>query len=153
MKRRIILSIALVLSVAILSLMKSDSTVNAQPQRLFPYDTGIVRLGPNQILRVTLVNRSRDINDVYLVRFTQQSYMQTTCDGGVCRYEVSGQTTSDPVMLAPSEGASIGTSSGGIWRTTVLSNSRNVQVNAAIIDRTTGKVDSVYAIEFTGGRG
>ena len=53
MKRRITLSIALVLSVVLLSLMKSDSTATAAPPQRYAYDTGYLAPGAGQFVRIT----------------------------------------------------------------------------------------------------
>ena len=56
MKRKIILSIALVLSLTILLLSSSDSSVKAQNQIKIVADTGSVALGPNQEMRLSLLS-------------------------------------------------------------------------------------------------
>ncbi len=53
MKRKIILSITFVLSLTILLLTSSDSTAQSPNQFRVIADTGVVSLGPNQILRIT----------------------------------------------------------------------------------------------------
>ena len=142
MKRKIILSIALVLSVAMLSLMKSDSTAQAQTTAT-TIPVGFITIGENHILRLT-VNAGAG-NDTVTVRFREQEYMPTGCNGGVCKYAVSSQEMSPPITLMPGEAASfdfrrcVSPICGGV-RGAVLSNSRNVQVNVLIIDRTTGEV-------------
>ena len=52
MKRSIALAVALAVSVILLSLVSSDSVSQAQQRRLFQWDTGVVSLGPNQVLRI-----------------------------------------------------------------------------------------------------
>ena len=54
MKRRIALSIALVLSIVSVSLMSSDSTANAARPQTYVADTGMITLGANQLLRITV---------------------------------------------------------------------------------------------------
>ena len=146
MKRRISLSIALALSVGLVLLTNSDSTVKAQNQMRAVADTGVVVLGPNQVLRLGIVNyRETDFN----VRFRQIKYTQGVCSDGVCKQTISSQTASAPITLMPGEAASFdipASFQGGVFvgvRGVVLSNSRNVRVNAMIIDTVTGQVDSV----------
>ena len=55
MKRRITLSITLVLSIVLVSLTSSDSRVSAEPPQRFNFDTGIIPIREGQILRVTVV--------------------------------------------------------------------------------------------------
>ena len=52
MKRSIALAVALAVSGILLSLASSDSVSQAQQRRLFQWDTGVVSLGPNQVLRL-----------------------------------------------------------------------------------------------------
>jgi hypothetical protein len=52
MKRSIVLAFALGVSVMLVSLASSDSVSQAQRRRLFQWDTGVVSLGPNQVLRI-----------------------------------------------------------------------------------------------------
>ena len=146
MKRRITISIALALSVALLSLMSSDSTAKAQPGGLRRIaDTGIVTLGPNQILRLTVVGTGFGNNPDNLC-FRRVDYGEGTCNAdGVCKHAISSQIESAPITLMRGEGASIDFRQcifplcGGV-RGVVLSNSRNVRVRASIIDNITGKV-------------
>lgn len=148
MKRRIILSIALALSVVLVSLMSSDSRVEAQQQQRFRADSGIITLGPNQILRVTVMG-ALDLNDLYF-RVNRQSYTQGTCDsGGVCKHTIASQTTSNPIMLMPGEAALFDIPAsflGGVFigvRGVVLSNSRNVRVTGIVFDTSTQRVVSL----------
>lgn len=146
MKRKLTLSIALVLSMTIVSLISSDSTTQAQNQSRVVADSGVVTLGQNQALRLTVSAGSG--NDALTVRFRQLEYMQTACNGGVCKHAVSSQTTSNPITLAPGEAAS--SQITGKWyevdltsiRAMVLSNSRDVIVNAQIVNTSTGEVTS-----------
>ena len=139
MKRRITLSIALCLSVVLVLLTSSDSTVKAQQQgRFFAYDTGIVTLGPNQALRVGVVNyRETDFN----VRFRRMEYIQTACNGGVCKLAAASQTTTNPITLMPGEAASLELVATTYGRGIVLSR-RDVRVTAAIINTLTGETVS-----------
>ena len=146
MKRRITLSIALVLSIVLLSLMSSDSTAQAQNQLRVVADTGFITLGPNQILRLTV--NTRDGNDTINVRFRQQEYIDTGTTAGVRKLAVSSQDSSDLIPLMPGEATSLdfrrcaSPICGGV-RGMVLSNSQNVRVNAMIIDTVTGDTTSI----------
>ena len=147
MYRRIALSIALAVSVLSLSLVSSDSTARAQAQdrprnpeaaNKFTADTGVITLGPNQIIRITVVNRGKADSNV---RFRKMEYTQGTCDGGVCSHVVASQTTSAPISLAPGEAGSIDIANTSLGvRGVVLSNSSEVLVTGMIIDTDTGKV-------------
>ena len=145
MKRRITLSIALVLSIVLVSLMSSDSTVKAQPPERFSFDTGNIPLGPHQELRVTVAAGDVNGDDPISVGFRRMEYMQTTCSSGVCKYTVSSQTTTNPIRLMPSEAAIFlagGNDSNNIVvvRGMVLSNSRKVKVTMIVFDTETKRV-------------
>src|SRR5688572_1189155 len=105
MKRRITLSIALVLSIVLVALMSSDSTVSAEPPQRYCFDTGVVARGTDQELRVTAVG-ALDLNDLF-IRVNRQMFTQGVCSGGVCRLAVSSQNTSAPMALMPGEAVSV----------------------------------------------
>jgi hypothetical protein len=149
MKRKIILSIALVLSLVLVSLIKSNLTVNAEPPQRFTFDTGVITLGANQILTVTAIN-GQGSGDPIPTEFRQRNYMPTACDGGVCQYAVSSQTASAPFLLAPNEAAAFTCLPGSVAvRAIVLTNNKNVRVNASIIDALTGRIVTSYKLEST----
>ena len=141
MKRGITLSIALVLGAALMSLISSAATVEAKKEKTFSADTGIITLGPNQMLRIVTDNKDPDAE--YIVSFKQMSY-RGTASGGGSRHNLVSQTTSDTVTVAPGEGFSIaiGTSES-VVRAVVTSNSEGVQVTGQIIDTTTGNIIAV----------
>ena len=148
MYRRIALTIALAVGVLSLSLVSSASTARVQKQNKFAWDTGVVMLGPDQVLRLSIV--FDDGTGPHIVRFRRIEYTPGTCDGGVCAHQVASDTTSAPVTLAAGEAASVnilGTTYGGNGRGIVLSNSKDVRVNALVIDTATGKVVSNNSIE------
>ncbi len=148
MNRKITLSIALVVSVVLVSLMSSDRAVKAQNQIRVVADTGLITPGPNQILRLT-VNAGAG-NDTINVRFRRQEYIDTGATAGVRKLAVSSQDLSDVIPLMPGEAASIdyrrcaSPICGGV-RGMVLTNSRDVRVNALIIDAITGEVVASWA--------
>lgn len=144
MKRRITLSMALALSVVLVSLMSSDSTVNAQNQMRVVADTGDVALGPDQVLRISVVSVDGELGGgIYGVRFRQMSYAQDTCTGGVCKHTVVSQTTSPTITAAADEAVWIdidrAPNTTGT-RAIVLSSRRNVKVNGIVFDTSTQRV-------------
>ena len=149
MKRRITLSIALVLSIVLVSLMSSDSMVKAEPPQRFDWDTGLVKVGVGQTLLVTVATGDIIGDGTIAVRFRRLEYMQTACDDGVCRQVISAQTASAPMIIPSNEAASvvagnlIGTD---VTRVIVTTNSRNVRVNAALIDVATGETQVLIAL-------
>ena len=140
MKRKITLSIALAVSITLLSLIKSASTVSAEPSQRFRFDTGVVTLGVNQILQVTTIS-GQGSGDPIPVEIVGLNYMPTACDGGVCKYAVSSQNRSGPLLLAPNEAATFTCIPGSVTvRAIVLTNSRNMRVNTVIRNTVTGEV-------------
>ena len=104
MKRGMILSIALMLAAVLVSLMSSDSTVQAKKEKTFSADTGIITLGPHQVLRIVTDNKDPDAE--YVVSFKQMSY-RGAASGGGSRHNLVSQTTSESITVAPGEGFSI----------------------------------------------
>lgn len=147
MKHRIVLSIALAVSVVLVSMTSSDSAATAERPRRFRADTGLVTLGPNQVLRVTAGTLSFDPNmDPLTVRLSGIQYVQGNCNGGVCKH---ASANSNPVVvsldLMPGEAASMDITpmpnSSGV-RGVIWSNRRNVVVTATIINTVTGETTS-----------
>ncbi len=156
MKHKITISIALILSITLVSLMSSDSSVEAQNQIRVVGDTGFIAAILDQDLnsfRVT-VNTGAG-NDAVAVRFRRIDYTQIACNGGICKHEISAQTVSDLITLMPDEAVSlsvpgnqIGTDVTGT-RFIVLSNSRDVRVNAAIVESLTNNIVAVICDKCT----
>jgi hypothetical protein len=139
MKRNIALTVALVVSGILLSLASSDSVSQAQQRRLFHWDTGVVSLGPNQVLRITGDwNGDGDTT----VGFREIKYGQGACDGAVCKLNTIGTTTSGPYNVAAGEAISLELAAGTYGRGIVTSNRRDVQMTASIINTTTGETTS-----------
>ncbi len=150
MKRKIILSTALILSLTILLLTSSDSRIEAQNQIKIVADTGMVTLGPNQELRLSILSGTPTANGSFNFRIRRMSYTQESCTGGVCKQNIETQTTSEVITVIPGEAVSIDfrrciapLCSGVFVRGVILSDSRDVRVNAMIIDTATGKIVSM----------
>ena len=143
MKRRIALSIALALSIISALLMSSDSTAQAQQQAKFRADTGVVTLGPNQVLRVT-ATADVDGNDFLAIRFRRMQYAQGTCGGEVCKLGSVTDLIIDPITLRSGEAVSMDLAQAGFKgvRIMVQSNRRDVRATAMIIDTVTGETVS-----------
>jgi hypothetical protein len=143
MKRKIVLAVALVLTMAFVSQLNSVTSVRAQPPQRFRFETGVAKLGPNQIMRLTVFPDWGD-GTARSVRFGQTAYTQDGCNGdGVCKL-TGTNTFTGPITLMPGEIASYDILAAGTYgRGIVLTNDRNAHVNASIIDATTGRVDAV----------
>ena len=144
MKRK---TIALVVSVILLSLASSDSAAQPQQRMRCTADTGVITLGPNQKLRVVVTGTGG--NDAITVRFRRMQYAQGACNGGVCKLGSVTDLILDPVTLMAGEAAFIDIPQGGFAgvRAVVQSSLRNVRVTAAIIDTVTGEPTSTSLLE------
>ena len=145
MKRKITLT--LILMTSMLLSLASFTTAQGQTGRKPVADTGVITLGPNQLLRLTVA--AGDVNgDGCAVQFRQVAYMPTSCNGGVCKHTVVSQSTSAPVTLMPGEAAVVDFNNDGFpIRAMVLSDHPNVKVNAMVVDMTTGNIICVRRID------
>lgn len=142
MKRNITLALAAV-SLILVSLVSSDSTLRAQqPRKLVTFDTGVVSLGPNQMLRLTVTGGDFNSDGDTTVGFRGIKYSQGACGGGVCQLVHAGTTTTGPLTLADGEGVSLELVATTYGRGIVSSNRKNVRVTASIIDTLTGETTS-----------
>ena len=140
MKRGITLSIALALSVILVALMSSDQAANAQNQIRRVADTGVIKLGANQKL-VMMIDADLDADIV----FHEFIYETGTCMGGICKHVITSQARSNPIHLTSGEALSKNfptTVEGEAVRGVVLSNNRDVRVNAYIINTVTGAFEA-----------
>ena len=148
MKQTIILVVALTLTVVLLALTGSDSSVKAQQNRIRVIaDTGVVTLGANQKLRLSIV--FDDTDGAETVAFRRIAYTPTGCSGGVCKSSISAQSQTAPVILGQGESALFDLIDPQ-GQVKVLSNSRNARVTISIIDSVTGEIVS-YQNEYAGG--
>jgi hypothetical protein len=129
MKRRMIVPFAIGLGLLLL-LAGSDSAVRAQTAGLAISDTGILSLGPGQVLRITVASRS--VADVHL-RFRRSEYSQGSCDQGVCALSVASLITTTPMTLAPGQGFAIDIGTSENLRVTVISDSGDLRINAILL--------------------
>ena len=105
MKRGIILSIALVATVASAMFLSYDSSAQGQQRRRFSFDTGVVTLGPHQSLRMGLYgdyNSDGDVDaaDYITARLRRMEYIE---QGNI--YRIDAQSTPPPVSLGNGEAA------------------------------------------------
>lgn len=131
----------LVFSALVLSLCLAATSYGQR--KMFVVDTGMVTLGPNQILRIS--GDGVDQDDAIQVRFRRIQYSQGPCNGGVCKHSISFQITSPPTTLTQGETATIDIPNNAFGvRAAVLSNSPEIRVTAQIIDQTTGAIVAIW---------
>jgi hypothetical protein len=132
-------------------MMSSDSAANAATQEGYVADTGVITLGPNQVLRMTAVVAERSPVRSLTVTFNTNVNTHGTCNsGGACVHTVASRTATEPITLTPGQGASIDivqtpSSSGVRGEVLMLMDMRpdtrpEIEVNALIVDATTGAV-------------
>jgi hypothetical protein len=148
MKCQRIFSIALILG-TLLWLSFAPAALGQQGGRSLIADTGVIRLGPGQILRITINGQAG--NDPLNVRFRRMYYLGSL-NGGIWRSSVAAQDTSDPITLASDAAASTDISQGGfdavrgevIIRGYTGTTTVNAGVIFQIIKTSTGEVVSVW---------
>ncbi len=130
-------SLLAVLCLAIAPVAQAAATPVAQ--------TGVVPLGPNQALRLTV--RTGTGTDTLVVRFITAVYAGSP-NGGIWKTTNIAQTNFGPVTVLPNEAASIDIpATGGIAaQGLVFSSNPNVQVTGEIIDVATGQVQGIIAV-------
>jgi hypothetical protein len=130
--------------------VSSDWAARAQQQRgtRFMADTGMVTLGPNQVLRITATTSfDPDTDRPSIIGIGQIDYVQTNCTAGTCkhapvnpnpvaeRYDIIVDVISKDIPQKPG--------SSGV-RGIVFSNSQNVRVVFQIIDTSTGDITAIW---------
>ena len=153
MKRRLPSSVArisgvamlLILGLGLLALDSSDvAAQTAAPDALsFVADTGVVTLGPNQLLRLTAVNGGSGQGAVS-VQFREMAYAAGACNGPVCIHPAAGQMVYGLLTLTAGAASSleIANTAHGV-RGVVSSDSPGLKVLSEIVDATTNQVIGV----------
>ena len=135
MTKRLTLFFALLFSVVLLSV-----TASAQSALKPIFDTGMIELGPTEVLRLSVAagDVTGDGNDV-VVRVRQMRYIE---QGNI--YQVGSASTSGPITLGRREAAAMEIpNTGAPVRGVVLSNSRNAKVVAIVFDTSTQRINSI----------
>jgi hypothetical protein len=104
-------------------------------------DTGVVSLGPGQLLRITVVSgATADAS----VRFRRIEYFQGGCNASVCTLTAGPQAAPDAVTVRPGEGATLDIRGGpaGV-RGIVTSESRGLRVTIQVVDAQTNQIIAI----------
>ena len=147
MKHRMTFLVPLILAVLV-SLMASETSVEAQDQIRVVADTGIVSLGPTRKLRLIVFD---DTDGAETISFRRIEYTEGVCNGGVCKYSVSSQSQTSPFVIGQGEAFQLDIEGelAGHFRVVVFSNRSTVKVNAMIVDSATGEVLSIISDKAT----
>jgi len=134
LKRKIALTSALMFTVAVMALMRSDSSTRAQNQNRFVYDTGLVTLGPGQTMKVSF-SANGDSGQLLV---SLGSYVSGTCSpDNICRHNLASETSHGPVSLMNHEAVTIDVpmapGASGV-RVMTRTNIKNVTVTVSILD-------------------
>ena len=117
-------------------------------------DTGIVSLGPNQVLRLT-ATEDGDSDGADFLLFRRMEYGQESCSSdGVCKLVVTSQAATNAIRLRPGAAVFYSTNPGGGLfgvRIVALSNRRSVRATATIINTITGETTSHIIVANTDG--
>lgn len=143
MKRRMTL-IALMLSVVLVTVITSASVANAQQGgRRSVADTGMLTLGPNEVIRLSVVPKDVASGPI-VVRFRRIEYGPASCGGGACKHLTASQITSEPITLNRGEAASFEMQNSAFGlRGMVLSSSPNVEVRGIVFDTATQRIVAI----------
>ena len=150
MNSRITLSIAI--AVCLLgSIVTLPATARAQQSRKLRADTGVVTLGANQVLRLTV--NGQNGNDTIQVQFAWTKYVPAGCNNdGVCRHTVQSQGVTAPVTITGAEAASFDVQgTGGDVRLSVRVKGTGATGDEQIINTVTGETHSNVVIWFVEG--
>jgi hypothetical protein len=144
MKRRILIALAVGVLLSLTG-FAIPAQKDAPARRMFIGDTGIVPLGPNQVLRLSCV--TRDGTATSTIGFRRLEYAQGPCHSGVCTLASVTDLIIDPVMLMPGEGATleIPNTAFGV-RGMVLSSSQDVRVVCIVFDTSTQRISALFDV-------
>jgi len=102
-------------------------------------DSGMIKLGANQVLRVTVAAGDLNGDDRMDVRFRQMEYMEQDNI-----YRISSASTSAAIALSSGEGASMDIpNTGSPVRGVVLSNRGNAKIVFIVFDHSTDRVVAI----------
>lgn len=110
-------------------------------------DSGMITLGPREVLRLTAVGGNN--NDNIRVRFRLIEYTAGMCIGQECKHVLLSQTTSAPIILDANEAASTSfpTTVAGedvrYVRAVVLSDNPNTRVRGIVFDTSTQRINAI----------
>jgi hypothetical protein len=154
MRRSLLVTFA-ALSLILMSFVISDSPARAQQRRRpVTFDTGIVPLGMNQKLRLSVTgdfDGDGAVDAADYVVFRAMKYSQGVCSGAACKLVNVGTTTTGPLTLAAGEAATFELVATTYGRGIVTTNRKNVRVTASIINTLTGETTSQIIVANTDG--
>ena len=110
-------------------------------------DSGMITIGPKEVLRLTVVAGNN--NDNVRVRFRLIEYTAGLCNGAECKHVIMSQSTSAPVRLDAGEAASssvpimVGGEEVRYVRAVVLSDNPNVRVQGIVFDTSTQRINAI----------
>lgn len=148
MKRKMRLSLTLTLSLllSLVSLPAASQATPPPPQR-FRADSGVIALGADQRLRVTVAAGDINGDQAIRVRFRWMQYEPQGCSGmpPVCRHMVVSQDVTAVETPGPDDALSLelngtGVGGAGAVRVIVESNNPNARVLSIVFDTSTERI-------------
>jgi len=144
MKRRILIGFAVGVLLSLTG-FAIPAQKDAPARRMFMADTGIVPLGPNQVLRLSCVTRDGTANTT--IGFRRLEYAQGPCNSGVCTLASVTDLIIDPLQLMPGEGATLEIPNTGFGvRGMVLSSRQDVVVVCVVFDTSTQRITAFFDV-------
>jgi len=119
-------------------LSKPAQAQGGQGQMQIRGDSGLIKLGPNQILRVSVAASVRPAD----VRFRRLDYTEAGGASGIKQYNVSNSVQSEVVDLAQGNGATYDVPVPASACRIVVSGNAKVQIQFMIVDLATGEIQS-----------
>ncbi len=117
----------------------------AAPVRNFTYDSGLVPLGPDQVLIALLLPAVIDSDALATVRSRKLTYGQTSCPVGPCEFPITSDTLSGPIELSGGEGLTDSLGNTSSARIIFVSNSPNLRFTGHIVNSVTGTTVSTFS--------
>ena len=130
----------MILVSTIISMSTSITVAQTKKQKTFTFDTGILTLGPNQMLRI--VTNNNDPDEAYSATVKRMSYLVISEQDSV-RYRLISQDTSGPILREAAEGFSIDVGTSEAVRVLISSTSPNLRTTVQLVDTTTGNIIAI----------
>jgi hypothetical protein len=121
------------------------ATAQTAPRGRVIGDTGLVTLGPDQVLRLSVFHILPYIEQDNLFKLATLRFAPGACPGGACPHELVSDELSPAMTVSGPNGMTVdipaGASSG--VRAVVHSQSRRLRVTATIVDANTNQIIAI----------
>jgi hypothetical protein len=125
----------------------SEAQAKPRQRRTVVADSGVLALGPDQVLRLTLSSTAKS---GLSLRFRRLQYDETGCDQGACQLNVAAYSLTDPLSVAAGQAVSVeirGGSAGvrvmAVTLENALISSYSFRANGDIRDANTNQIIAI----------